>query len=172
MTRLARMRTPLVACTLAALLGLSACGLGSDSVSAATREQTAIDAVTEGLPLALTALEGTEALADGQWTSCPGGIGHQFRGGGILTAPKGEVGAQLEAVRTALIGADFQDDTTVDGHVSLTREEVSLDIQQPSSLLGPKKWRVSYHGPCRTYSGEDETYVEQQSLAPAETLLP
>jgi hypothetical protein len=173
---LSAMRTALTILSIGALIGVtSACSAGStggDEVSAQTREQEVVDAVTEAVPAAQDALGATEVLVDGQWGSCPGGVGHRFAGGGTLTAPEGDTDGQLEAVRSALVDAGFDDETQVDGHVTVVRSEVELDFQPQLAAKTPGTWKVSYHGPCKRYSGDDEDYVKAQNLEGARTLLP
>jgi hypothetical protein len=167
------MRTALTVLALAALAAsVSACSLGEDGMSAEAREREVVDTVTEAVPLVQEAVAATEATVDGKWGSCPGGVGHRFAGGGTVTAPEGDPDAQLEAVRAALTDAGFEDGTKVDGHVTVTRDEVSLDVQQPSAVRGAGVWAVSFHGPCNRYGGDDEDYVKAQNLQPATVLLP
>ncbi|MBD3914906.1 hypothetical protein [Nocardioides hwasunensis] len=166
------MRTALTLLSLAALLGAtSACSMGGDDVSAKSREQDVVDTVADAVPLAQDALGASKVLVDGKWSSCPGGVGHRFAGGGTLSAGEGDAAAQLEAVRDALVGAGFEDGTQVDGHVSVTRDEVALDFQQQLAATTPGTWKVSFQGPCKRYSGDDEDYVKAQGLEPARTLL-
>ena len=168
------MRTTLTLLSIAALLAsTSACSAGGgDEVSAKTRESQVVDVVTEAVPVAQEALGAGEVLVDGRWGSCPGGVGHRFTGGGTLKAPEGDATAQLEAVRAALVDAGFDDETQVDGHVSVVRDEVKLDFQQQLAAPTPGTWKVAYLGPCHRYSGDDEDYVRAQNLEPARTLLP
>ena len=176
MARLVRMRTALTLLSIAALLGAtSACSssaTGGDEVSAMTREQEVVDAVTEAVPLAQDALGASQARVDGQWGSCPGGVGHRFTGGGTITAGEGDTAAQLEAVRSALVDAGFDDQTQVDGHVSVVRSEVELDFSPQPAAKTPGTWKVSYYGPCRRYSGDDDDYVKAQNLDGARAVLP
>ena len=169
------MRTALTLLSIGALLGVtSACSssTGGDEVSAETREQQVVDAVEKAVPAAQDALGATKVLVDGQWGSCPGGVGHRFSGGGTLSAPEGDTDAQLEAVRSALVDAGFDDDTKVDGHVTVLRSEVELDFQPQLAAKTPGTWKVSYQGPCKRYSGDDEDYVKAQNLEGARTVLP
>lgn len=166
------MRATLTVLTLVALVaGASSCSLGSDEVSARDREKQVVDAVSEAVPLVEEALGATKVEVGGGWASCPSGVGHVYSGGGSLVAPEGDSATQLEAVRTALTDAGFEDGTQVDGHVSVSRDEVDLDFQ-PSPARGRGAWAVSFSGPCKRYSGDDEDYVQEQGLAPATTLLP
>jgi hypothetical protein len=166
------MRATLTVLTLVALVaGATSCSLGSDEVSARDREKQVVDAVSEAVPLVEQALGATEVEVGGGWGSCPSGVGHVYSGGGSIVAPEGDAAAQLDAVRTALSDAGFEDGTQVDGHVSVTRDEVDLDFQ-PSPARGKGAWAVSFSGPCQRYGGDDEDYVREQGLEPARTLLP
>jgi hypothetical protein len=169
------MRAALTLLSVGALLGAtSACSAstGGDEVSAKTREQEVVDAVAEAVPVAQEALRAATVLVDGQWGSCPGGVGHRFAGGGTIAAPEGDTDRQLEAVRSALVDAGFEDETQVDGHVSVVRSEVELDFQPQLAARTPGTWKVSFQGPCKRYSGDDEDYVKAQNLEGARTLLP
>jgi hypothetical protein len=170
------MRTALLVLSVGALLGAtSACSsssTGGDDVSAKAREQEVIDTVSKAVPVAQDALGATKVLVDGQWGSCPGGVGHRFTGGGTLSAPEGDTDAQLEAIRTALVDAGFDDETQVDDHVSVSRGEVGLDFAPQLAARTPGTFKVSFQGPCKRYSGDDEDYVKAQNLEGARQLLP
>lgn len=169
---MAAMRATLTVLTLVALVAAaSSCSIGSDEVPARDREKQVVDAVAEAVPLVERALGATQVEVGGGWSSCPSGVGHVYSGGGTITAPEGDVADQLEAVRAALTDAGFEEGTQVDGHVSVARGTAELDFQ-PSAARGRGAWAVSFSGPCRRYSGDDEDYVEEQGLAPARTLFP
>lgn len=166
------MRTTLTILWLAALLvGASACSTGSDEVSAQDREKQVVDAVIEAVPLVERALGAKPANIGGGWSSCPGGVGHVYSGGGTISAPAGDRDAQLDAVRTALTEAGFEKGTLVEGHVSVSRDEVGLDFA-PSAARGPGAWAVSFKGPCKRYGGDDEQYVKDQNFEGERQLLP
>ena len=173
-TTLRSMRTALTILAIGAVIGAtSACSssAGSDEVAARDREKQVVDAVTEAVPLAEQALGATQVKVGGGWSSCPGGVGHVYSGGGTITAPEGDTDAQLDAVRTALTEAGFEEGTLVEGHVSVSRDEVGLDFA-PSAARGPGAWAVSFTGPCKRYGGDDEQYVRDQNLEGERTLLP
>lgn len=152
-----------IALTLVALaVTMSACGVdGGDDVPAESREQDVIGVLDEALPIAQQAVGATETDVAGKWMGCPGGVGHRYQGGGTLTAPEGDTEAALESLAGALTAEGFTDETKVDGHVSVTRDEVSIDFRAPVAR-DPRLWSVSFQGPCRTYSGDDADYVKQE----------
>lgn len=165
------MRATLTVLTLVALVvGATSCSLGSDEVPARDREKQVVDAVSEAVPLVEQALGATKVAVGGGWSSCPSGVGHVYSGGGTITAPEGDRAAQLDAVRTALTDAGFEDGTQVEGHVSVSRDDIGLDFH-PSPARGKGAWKVSFTGPCKRYGGDDEDYVQEQGLTPATTLL-
>ncbi len=169
------MRTALLVLSVGALLGATSCtssSTGGDDVSAEAREQEVIDTVTKVVPVAQEALGATKVLVDGQWGSCPGGVGHRFTGGGTLSASEGDTESQLEAVRTALVDAGYDDETQVDGHVSVSRGQVGLDFAPQLAAKTPGTWKVSFQGPCKRYDGDDEDYVKAQNLDGARQILP
>ena len=166
------MRLTLTVLALVALVaGTTSCSLGTDEVSARDREKQVVDAVSEAVPLVEQALGATNVEIGGSWGSCPSGVGHVYSGGGTLVAPEGDSAAQLDAVRTALTDAGFEDGTQVDGHASVSRGEVDLDFQ-PSPARGRGAWAVSFSGPCKRYGGDDEDYVKAQDLEGERTILP
>lgn len=165
------MRATLTVLTLMALVvGATSCSTGADEVPARDRETQVVDAVSEAVPLVEQALGATEVEVGGGWSSCPSGVGHVYSGGGTITAPEGDPVAQLDAVRTALTDAGFEDGAQVDGHVSVSRGDVGLDLQ-PSAARGEGAWKISFTGPCTRYGGDDEDYVQEQGRAPERTLL-
>ena len=168
------MRTALTILAIGALIGAtSACSssTGGDDVAAKDREKQVVDAVTEAVPLVEQALGATKVKVGGGWSSCPGGVGHVYSGGGTITAPEGDTDAQLDAVRTALTEAGFEEGTLVEGHVSVSRDEVGMDFA-PSAARGPGAWSVSFKGPCKRYGGDDERYVQDQNLEGERALYP
>ena len=172
-TSVERMRLSL---TVLAVMGVavlaSACAAGgSGDVPARDRERQAVDLVTEALPAVGDALAADTVEAEGGWRSCPGGVGHVYSGGGTVVAPPGAVPDQVEAVRAALADAGFADVSADDAFVGVTRDEVELSLQ-PSPARGQGAWSVSFSGPCKRYSGDDQDYVEDQGLQPARTLVP
>ncbi|MBS2938560.1 hypothetical protein KDN32_12490 [Nocardioides sp. J2M5] len=163
--------------TVLALVGLavatSACstgGAGSDDVSARDREKQAVDLVTEALPVVRDAMGASSLEVEGGWGSCPGGVGHVYTGGGTLVAPKGQVAEQVQAARTALGDAGFDNVSDADDFLGVTRDEVELSLQ-PSPARGEGAWSVTFKGPCKRYSGDDQDYVDAQGLEPARTLV-
>jgi hypothetical protein len=168
------MRTALTILAIGALIGAtSACSssTGGDDMSAKDREKQVVDAVTEAVPLVEQALGAEPATIGGGWSSCPGSVGHVYSGGGRISAPEGDLDAQLDAVRTALTDAGFEEGTLVEGHVSVSRDEVGMDFA-PSAARGPGAWSVSFKGPCKRYGGDDEQYVQDQNLEGERSLLP
>ena len=166
------MRATLTVLAIVALVvGASSCSLGEDEVPAKEREQQVVDVVSDAVPLVERALRATKVEVGAGWGSCPGGIGHVYSGGGTLVAPADGAAGQLEAVRSALTEAGFEDGTQAEGHVSVSRGEVDLDFQ-PSPARGKGAWKVSFSGPCKRYSGDDEDYVKAANLEPSRTLLP
>ncbi|HEV2798314.1 MAG TPA: hypothetical protein VGV65_11900 [Nocardioides sp.] len=168
------MRTALLVLSLALLSATSACtssATGGADVSARDREKLVVDAVAEAVPLVEQALGATRVKVGGGWSSCPGGVGHVYSGGGTISAPEGDPDVQLDAVRTALTDAGFEEGTLVEGHVSVSRDEVGMDFA-PSAARGAGAWAVSFKGPCKRYGGDDEQYVQDQNLEGERTLLP
>ncbi|WP_075836811.1 hypothetical protein [Deinococcus marmoris] len=119
---------------------LTACSWGRDARSAQATEQAVIDAARDAMTTAAKILGGSELMAGARWYKCPGGIGHQYVGGGVMTAPKGDVSRQLEAVRAAVIGAGFTDVTQVEGKVSVERDDISVTLGYRAV---DQHWRVS-----------------------------
>lgn len=156
------------------VVALAACGDGSDGAtrSAAAMEQAATQTAAEAFPLAARAIGGTELRVHGRWRGCSGGVGHQYTGAGLLTAPAGAVAEQLEAMRAALTGAGFTDVSKVDGHVSVERDGIELDVQEPAPARDPRSWRLAFRSPCATYSGTDEELVESDPGNDFEGLTP
>ena len=175
-TTLGAMRTALLVLSVGALLGAtSACtssSSGGDEMSAEARERKVVDTVAKAVPVAQDALGASKVLVDGQWGSCPGGVGHRFAGGGTLSASEGDTQTLLEAIRTAMVDAGYDDETQVDDHVTLSRGEVELDFAPQLAARTPGTWKVSFRGPCKRYSGDDEDYVKAQNLKGARRLLP
>jgi hypothetical protein len=142
-------------------LGLTSCGFESpegDDVSAEDAEASYVAAVEEAVPLAARAVSATKVEVVGYWQTCMGG--YQYRGNGAIDVHAKADHAQLEQVRTALTDAGWKDTTQVDGHVSVEKGGLSLDLQQPGRA-SPRLWGLSFRSECRFLNGDDKDYVEQ-----------
>lgn len=174
-TTVGRMRLSVLVLALVGLaVSASACsagGAGTDDVPARDREQQAVDLVNEALPVVRDAMGATSAEAAGGWSSCPGGVGHVYSGGGTVVVEKGDPAALAQAAKAALDEAGFDDVSADGGFVGVTRDEVELSLQ-PSPARGPGAWKVSFTGPCKRYGGDDEQYVQDQNLEGERALLP
>lgn len=142
-------------------LTLTSCGFETsegDDVSAEDAEASYVAAVEEAVPLAARAVSATKVEVVGRWQTCMGG--YQYGGNGAIHVGAKADDAELEKVRTALTDAGWTDVTSVDGHVSVEKDDVSLDLQRPGGAL-PETWAVSFHSECRFLGGSDKDYVEQ-----------
>ena len=160
------MRRALVLTALA--LTLAACGgaggtTGADPEDGPTAEETrrAVVATAEdALPLAARSVSGTAIQAESAWEECMQNLSWRYAGGAVITAPEGTVDQQLEAIRTALVDAGYADVTANDGHVSVERDGVSVDIRQPAAGRDPRTWTASFFSECAPYSEEDVAAIE------------
>ena len=162
------MRTTLLLLALTTALSamLTACG-GGDEAGSSSREQvetSTTDSAREAIPLVSEALGATGAKAAGRWQSCMA-ISWRYGVFASVQAAEGETGSQLDAVRTALTGAGFADDTQVDGHVTATRDDTTVDVQ-PSPIRGKRTWTVTVQSSCADYDGDDRELVENDTERP------
>ena len=160
-------RTSQAALGLAALL--SACSWGRDDRSAQATEQAAVNAARDAMRAAAKAIGGTELKAGGRWYNCSGGIGHQYVGGGVMMAKKGDVPQQLEAVRSAVVGAGFTDITQVEGRVSVERDDITLTLKYHRVYQG---WPMSFRSKCHIYRGAETKRVKSSAYKDIEGLSP
>lgn len=170
-TTVTRMRTTLLLLTLATLL--VACGEGASGGEAggASREQvetSTTERAKEAIPLISEALEATRTEATAQWESCMA-ISWRYAAFASLTAPAGDPAAQLEEVRAALAGAGYDDATQVDGHVTVTRDDTTVDVE-PSPARGKGVWVVRVQSSCADYDGDDREQVENDEARPLDGL--
>jgi hypothetical protein len=160
------MRTALLLLALAA--PLCACA-GSDG-DPGDGEREAVESATteharEVVPLASTALSATDVEMFTQWQSCMA-ISWRHEAFGTITAPEGRPAEQLEAVRAALADAGYEDVTQVEGHVTAERDEITVDVQQPTAVRGPDVWQVSVSSRCADHDGSDLERVEDDEAQP------
>lgn len=166
------MRTTLLLLTLATLL--VACrdgGSGGGAGGATSREQveaSTSERAKEAIPLISEALGATRTEATAQWESCMA-ISWRYAAFASLTAPAGDSSAQLEEVRAALTGAGYDDATQVDGHVTVTRDDTTVDVQ-PSPARGKGVWVVQVQSSCADYDGDDREQVENGEARPLDGL--
>ncbi len=171
--RVVLMRTTIL--LLALLTSLSACAgsadTGDDAGGVDVVESTTTTQAREAIPLASDALSATGVEVYTQWQSCMA-VSWKYAAFGQIIAPEGDVAEQLDSIRTALLDAGYDDVTQVDGHVSMERDGITFDIQQPGAAYGPGKWQVSISSACAGYRGDDKTRVEDDSPQPLEGLAP
>lgn len=177
-TTVERMRMTLVPLTLVPLtlaVLLSACST-ADGDPGDGGKRRAVEAATtrdarEVVPLAAQALAATDVEMFTQWQSCMA-ISWKHEAFGTITAPEGRPAQQLEEVRAALTAAGFDDVTQVEGHVTVERDDTTVDVQQPTAVRGPGVWQVSVSSTCADYDGEDRAQVEDDEATPLEVPSP
>ena len=167
-TTVSRMRTTLLLLALVSLL--AACGGGSSGgtddggTSLDTVESTTTERAQEALPLVAEALGADVARASRQWQSCMA-ISWRYEAFATLSAPAGDTATQLDDVRAALTGAGYDDATQVDDHVTVTRDETTVDVQ-PTPARGEGSWTVTVRSECADYDGDDLERVENDEGVP------
>jgi len=171
-TEVVLMRTTVLLLVLVALLTGCAGGGDTDSTARAdTVERTTTERAEETIPLAVEALVATEVEVYTQWESCMA-ISSKYSAFGQLTAAEKDVPAQLGRVREALLGAGYADVTQVEGHVSMERDGMTFDLQQPGAAYGPHQWQVSVFSECASYRGDDKDGIDNDTAQLLEGLAP
>ena len=168
-TTVERMRVSLLVLALAA--ALAACSGGGDGGNGPTVdgvERTTTDHAEVAVPVAVRALEADQVKAFGQWQSCMA-LSWRYEVFVNMTAPEGDTATQLEAVRAALVEDGWTDDTKVDDHVTLVREDTTVDVA-PSPARGPGTWVMKVQSSCADYDGDDKDRVENDEAAPIDGL--
>ena len=167
-TTVKRMRTTLLLLALTTALSsmLTACGAGDEAGSSSRErvEASTTERAQEAIPLVSEALGATGVKATARWQSCMA-ISWRYEAFASLTVAAGDTAAQLDAVRTALTGAGYADDTQVDGHVTATRNDTTVDVQ-PSPIRGKRIWTVTVQSSCADYDGDDLDRVENDKDQP------
>ncbi|WP_191280190.1 hypothetical protein [Nocardioides flavus (ex Wang et al. 2016)] len=156
------MRTTVLLLALVSLLaacgGEGSGGSGADGSSVDTVETTTTERAQEAIPLVAEALGADVVRASRQWQSCMA-ISWRHEAFATLSAPAGDASSQLDDVRAALTGAGYQDATQVDDHVTVTRDETTVDVQ-PTPARGEGTWTVTVRSECADYDGDDLERVE------------
>ena len=161
-TTVSHMRTAVLLLALVSLL--AACGGGSSGdaddagSSLDTVESTTAEQAREAIPLVAEALGADVVRASRQWQSCMA-ISWRHEAFATLSAPAGDTSTQLDDVRSALTGAGYDDATQVDDHVTVTRDETTVDVQ-PTPARGEGSWTVTVRSECADYDGDDLERVE------------
>ena len=164
-TTVERVRVPLLLLTLVA--ALSACAGGSSGGgggSVDSVEKVTTDHARVATPTVVDALRASKVKAFGQWQSCMA-LSWRYEVFASLTAPEGDTAAQLEAVRTALVQDGWTDDTQVDDHVTVVREDTRVDVA-PSPARGPGTWVMKVQSECADYDGDEKDRVEDDEAEP------
>lgn len=156
-----RVTSSWAATVVALALVLTACGddaTEGDDVSAQQSEKAYVAALEEAVPLAAEAVGATRTEVVGQWESCMGG--HQYRGTGALHVGGSGADPAPDQLRSALTGAGWTDVTKVEGHVSVEKDDLTLDLREPGGAF-PDLWSLSFHSTCRLLSSADDEYAEK-----------
>ena len=167
-TTVGRVRSALMLLVLPAVLAtvLSACADSGGSTGGSDGGPDQVDAVRAAtteraqqvIPLVAEALGATAVRAHGQWQSCMA-ISWRYEAFATVEAADGEAAAQLEQVRSALVDAGWEDTTQVEGHVTVERDDTTVDVQ-PTPARGRGTWTVSVTSSCADYDGDDLERVE------------
>ena len=163
-TTVKRMRTTLLLLTLATLLAACGGGASGNASSRGEVETTTTERAQEAIPLVSEALGASTTRASAEWQSCMA-ISWRYVAFATLKAPAGDTDAQLDKVRSALTGAGYDDATQVDGHVTVTRDDTTVDVQ-PSPARGKGTWVVQVQSQCADYDGDDLERVENDEARP------
>lgn len=162
-----RLRRP-TTLVLVTVLGMTgACGSGTDGGSGSSVdavETATTDDAGRAVPLAATALGARTVEAVGQWQSCMA-LSWRYEVFAQVTAPRGDSATRLAAVRAALLEGGYDDDTQVDGHVTVVRADTTVDVRF-SPVRGPGTWIVTVQSPCADYDGDDLDRVEDDEERP------
>lgn len=181
MTRFAAMRLHVMVSAVAAIglvALLSACTgpgsgespAGETDASAEQTEQSALATVREAVPLAVAAIGGDRVRAEAAWTACMPELSWKYDGAGVFKAPEGEVEAQLEAIRSALLDAGFADVTKVDDQVAVERDGLTLAFSPHLATGDPEAWQLSFQTDCLALSGDDKERAEADTPTPVDGL--
>ena len=127
-------------------------------MSAKEDQASYVAAIKEAVPLAARAVSGTKVEVVGRWQTCSGGW--QYEGSGAIHVDAEADDAHLDQVRAALLDAGWSDHTLVEGHVSVVKDDLALDLQRPNRAF-PTSWALFFHSDCRFLTGADRDYVEQ-----------
>ena len=122
--------------------------------------QAVVETAEEALPLAARTIAGTAIQAEAAWEECMQNLSWRYAGGAVITAPRGTVEQQLEAIRTALVEAGYTDIAANDGHASVERDGISVDIRQPAVGREPRTWTASFFSGCSPYSEDNVARIE------------
>lgn len=163
-TTVGRMRTTVLLLALVSLL--AACGGGSSGGGSSVDEveSTTTERAQEAIPLVAEALGADVVRASRQWQSCMA-ISWRHEAFATLSAPARDTSTQLDDVRTALTGAGYDDTTQVDDHVTVTRDETTVDVQ-PTPARGEGTWTVTVRSECADYDGDDLERVKNDEGGP------
>ncbi|QSR30681.1 hypothetical protein CFI00_09295 [Nocardioides sp. S5] len=149
---------------LAACGGASSGGTDADGSSVDSVESTTTERAQEAIPLVAEALGADVVRGSQQWQSCMA-ISWRHEAFATLSAPAGDTTTQLDDVRSALTGAGYDDATQVDDHVTVTRDQTTVDVQ-PASARGEGTWTVTVRSGCADYDGDDLDRVEDDDGGP------
>lgn len=165
-----RLRRPTTLVLVAVLATTAACGSGTDDGRASVDavETATTDAAGRAVPLAARALEARTVEAVGEWQSCMA-LSWRYEVFAQVTAPRGDSATQLDAVRAALLEGGYDDDTQVDGRVTVVRADTTVDVV-PSPARGPGTWTVTVQSRCADYDGDDLDRVEDDEERPLRRL--
>lgn len=86
-----------------------------------------------------------------------------------MMARKGDVSRQLEAVRSAVVGAGFTDITQVERVVGVERDDITLTLKYHPTYQG---WPVSFRSKCHIYRGSETERVKSSAYKDIEGLSP
>ncbi|AZI41967.1 hypothetical protein EHF33_03705 [Deinococcus psychrotolerans] len=132
-------------------------------------EQAVIDAARDAMLAAAKAVGGSQLKAGVRWSGCPGGVGNQYMGGGVMKAPKGDTSLQLEAIRSAVVKAGFTDVTQVEGKVSVERDDINLTM---GYRIFDHSWPISFRSKCYRYFKAEHQRVKASVYKDIEGLIP
>ena len=156
---------------LALVLLAGGCGLGAEEGDASATRTTVLEEASRSVPVAARALDATAAEGGAGWFECMQNLSWKYDGWAKITNPDGDVDAQRETLRTALVGAGYTDVTQVEDHVTVETEGFTIDLRPPG-VASPDGWSASFRSDCVPLGADDQERVEAEEDRVLDDLLP
>ncbi len=156
---------------LALVLLAGGCGPGAEEGDASATRTTVLEEASRSVPVAARALDASDAEGGGGWFECMQNLSWKYEGWAKITNPEGDVDAQRETIRAALVGAGYTDVTQVEDHVTVETEGFTIDLRPPGAA-SPDGWSASFRSDCVPLSSDDQERVEAEEDRVLDDLLP
>lgn len=141
---------------------LTGCSGAPETLNVRDSEALLMREAPAAIAIARRAIAGRPAEGEARWAACGNAPIWRYSGWAWFTAPEGDLQAQLQAIRAALLAAGYTGTPQAEGYVAVERGHFQMTITHRMAMAkAPAQWRVSLQTtPCSRFTRSERDHIE------------